>query len=166
MGSNLNQMKSSLVFDRGPPMLTDTSMRSHMGRGSNGNAGQMRESMPIGGNLQRGPKTGIFSDNFEQKGMENVSYNNRNGRGGDRHSNRKTTDSNGTGIPRSLSNSRGNLVGYQARQSGPPLGQGRENSPNHGLGGYRKSYGNQETSGGLRVQSKGFRQSNIGSILF
>jgi hypothetical protein len=87
IGSNINGMKSSLVFDMNPPILTDTSIHGGMGRDSNGNTRQMRESMPIGGNLLHGPKTGIFSDYFEQNGMENVSYNNRSGRGGDRQLN-------------------------------------------------------------------------------
>lgn len=166
MGSNINAMKNSLIYDMNPPMLTETGIHGGMRRDSNGNTGQMRESLPIGGNLQRGQKTAIFSDNFEQKGMENVSYNNRSGRGGDRHLNQRTVDSKVTGIPRSRSQSRGHVGGYQPRDSAPPLGQGQKNYNNDYLGSYRKSYGLEESSGGHRVQSKGFRQSNIGSILF
>jgi hypothetical protein len=75
-------------------------------------------------------------------------------------------DSNGTGIPRSRSQSRGNVKGYQPRDSGPPVGRGQEKNSNNYLGSYLKSLDPQDSSGGHRVQSKGFRQSNIGSILF
>jgi hypothetical protein len=166
MGSNINGMKNSLIFDMNPPMLTETSIYGGIRRDSNGNTGQMRESLPVGLNLQRGPKTGIFSDNFEQKGMENVSYNNRSGRGVDRHLNQRTVGNNVTGIPQSRSQSRGNVGGYQPRDSAQPVGQGHKKNNNDYFGSSRKSYGLEESSGGHRVQSKGFRQSNIGNILF